>query len=74
MPPSMNGSFVTVSGSARQSCPADKLDGTSQFVWSFTREVLMLGGGTVVPARVEAGNKDEHCAPRVTGLVGISRG
>ena len=74
MSPSMNGSFVLISGSVRQSCPADKLDVASQFVRSFTQEVLMLGGGIVVPAGDEAGIKDEHGAPHVTRLGGVAGG
>ena len=72
MSPSTNGKFVLNSGSAGRSGPADKLDVASQFVRSFTGEVLRLGGGTVVMVGDEAGIKDEHYAPCVNGLGGIA--
>ena len=46
----MKGRFVLISGSAGQSCPADKLDVASQFVRGFTGEVLSRGGAVVVLA------------------------
>lgn len=61
----MDGRFVLISGSAGLSCPADKLDVASQFIRSFTGEVLRLRGGIVVLAGDEEGNRDEYCAPRV---------
>ena len=51
----MKGKFILISGSAGQSCPADKLDVASQFVRSFTGEVLSRGGGVVVLAGDQAG-------------------
>ena len=59
----MNGRFVLISGSAGQSCPAEKLDVASQFVRSFTGEVLRRGGGVVVLAGDKESLKDEHGAP-----------
>lgn len=61
----MNGKFITLSGSASLSCPADKLDIAFQFVKSFTGEVLRRGGGLVVLAGDEESTKDEHGAPHV---------
>ena len=46
----MKGRFVLISGSAGQSCPAEKLDVASQFVKGFTGEVLRQGGAVVVLA------------------------
>ena len=71
MSPSMNGKFVLISGSAGKSCPADKLDIASQFVRSFTREVLRLGGGIVVLAGDEASVKDKHGVPRIFDWVAL---
>ena len=61
----MNGKFITLSGSASLSCPADKLDIAFQFVKSFTGEVLRRGGGLVVLAGDEESTKEEHGAPHV---------
>ncbi len=61
----MDGRFVLISGSAGLSCPAGKLDVASQFIRSFTGEVLRLRGGIVVLARDEEGIGDEYSAPRV---------
>ena len=61
----MDGRFVLISGSAGPSCPADKLDVASQFIRSFTGEVLRLRGGIVVLAGDEEGTRDEDSAPRV---------
>ena len=61
----MNGKFVLISGSAGQSCLADKLDVAFQFVQSFTGEVLRRGGGIVALAGDEASTKHERGAPRV---------
>ena len=61
----MNGRFVLISGSAGQSCPAEKLDVASQFVRSFTGEVLRRGGGVVVLAGDEESVKDEYGAPHI---------
>ncbi len=55
----MNGKFILISGSAGQSCPAEKLDTASQFVRAFTGEVLRLGGGVVALAGDEESTKDE---------------
>ena len=67
----MNGKFILISGSAGQSCPAEKLDVASQFVRSFTEEVLRRGGGIVVLAGDEAGVKDEHGVPYVFDWVAL---
>ena len=61
----MKGKFILISGSAGQSCPADKLDVASRFVRSFTGEVLSRGGGVVVLAGDQAITDDEHGAPRI---------
>ena len=61
----MNGKFVLISGSAGQSCQADKLEVASQFVRSFTREVLRRGGGVVVLAGDQESTKDERGAPHI---------
>lgn len=61
----MKGKFILISGSVGQSCPADKLDVASQFVRSFTGEVLSRGGGVVVLAGDEASTEDEHGAPHI---------
>ena len=61
----MNGKFIMISGSAGQSCPADKLDVASRFVKSFTREVLSRGGGVVVLAGDEENAKDEDGASHI---------
>ena len=71
MSPSMNGKFVLISGSAGLSCPADKLYVASQFVRSFTREALRLGGGIVVLAGDEASVKDERGVPRIFDWVAL---
>ena len=55
----MKGKFILISGSAGQSCPADKLDAASQFVRSFTGDVLRRGGGVVVLASDEESVKGE---------------
>ena len=67
----MKDRFVFISGSAEQSCPADKLDVASQFIRSFTGEVLRLGGGIVVLAGDEASVKDEHGVPHVFDWVAL---
>ena len=67
----MKGRFVLISGSAGQSCPADKLDVGYQFVKSFTGEVLRLGGGIVVLAGDEESVKDECGAPHVFDWVAL---
>ena len=61
----MDGRFVLISGSAGLSCPADKLAVASQFIRSFTGEVMRRGGGVVVLARDEEGIGDEHGAPHI---------
>lgn len=61
----MKGKFVLISGSAGRSCLADKLDEASQFVRTFTREVLSRGGALVVLAGDEGSIGDEHGAPHV---------
>ncbi len=61
----MNGKFVLISGSAGQSCPAEKLDVASQFVRTFTGEVLTRGGGIVVLAGDEESVKGEHSASHI---------
>ncbi len=61
----MKGKFVLISGSAGRSCRADKLDVASQFVRTFTREVLSRGGALVVLAGDEGSIGDEHGAPSV---------
>ena len=67
----MKDRFVFISGSAGQSCPADKLDVASQFIRSFTGEVLRSGGGIVVLAGDEASVKDEHGVPHVFDWVAL---
>lgn len=59
----MKGKFILISGSAGRSCHADKLNVASQFVRSFTGEVLSRGGGIVVLAGDQASTEDEHGAP-----------
>ena len=61
----MKGKFVLISGSAGPSCPPDKLDVASQFVRTFTMEVLSRGGALVVLAGDEGSIGDEHGAPHV---------
>ena len=61
----MDGKFIMLSGSAGPSCPADKLLIASQFIKSFTGEVLRRGGGIVVLAGDEESTKDEHGVPHV---------
>ena len=61
----MNGKFILISGSAGQSCSAEKLDTASQFVRAFTGEVLRLGGGVVALAGDEESTKDESGAPHI---------
>ncbi len=61
----MRDRFILLSGSASPSCPADKLLIASQFVKSFTGEVLRQGGGVVVLAGDEESTKDEHGVPHV---------
>ena len=61
----MKGRFVLISGSAAQSCPADKLDVASQFVRGFTGEVLSRGGAVVVLAGDEGSMEEDRDAPRV---------
>ena len=61
----MKGRFVLISGSAGQSCPADKLDVASQLVRGFTREVLSRGGAVVVLAGEEGSMGGDRDAPRV---------
>ena len=56
----MDGKFIMLSGSAGLSCPADKLLVASQFIKSFTGEVLRRGGGLVVLAGDEEATRDEH--------------
>ncbi len=67
----MNGKFILISGSASPSCPVDKLDVASQFVRSFTGEVLSRGGGIVVLAGDEASVKDERGVPHVFDWVAL---
>ena len=67
----MNGRFVLISGSAGQSCPAEKLDAASTFVRRFTTEVLNRGGGVVVLAGDEASVKDERGVPRIFDWVAL---
>ena len=71
MPPSMNGKFVLISGSAGQTCPTEKLDVASQFVRRFTGEVLSRGGGVVVLAGDETGVEDEHGVPRIFDWIAL---
>ncbi len=61
----MTGKFILISGSAGRLCSADKLEVASQFVQSFTREVLRRGGGVVVLAGDLESTKDEHGAPHI---------
>ena len=61
----MDGEFIMISGSAGPSCPADKLLIASQFIRSFTGEVLRRGGGLVVLGGNEESTKDEHGVPHV---------
>ena len=61
----MDGKFIMLSGSASSSCPVDKLLIVSQFVKSFTGEVLRRGGGMVLLAGDEESTKDEHGVPHV---------
>ena len=61
----MDGKFIMLSGSAGLPCPDDKLGIASQFVSTFTGEVLRRGGGLVVLAGDEEATKDEHGRPRI---------
>ena len=61
----MDGKFIMLSGSARPSCPADKLFVASEFVRCFTGEALRRGGGLVVLAGSEEATKDEHGTPHI---------
>ena len=61
----MDGKFIMLSGSAGPACPADKLVVASQFVKSFTGEVLRRGGSVVVLAGDEDSTKDEHGTPHI---------
>ena len=56
----MDGKFIMLSGSAGLSCPAHKLLAASQFIKSFTGEVLRRGGGLVVLAGDEEATRDDH--------------
>ena len=56
----MDGKFIMLSGSAGLSCPAHKLLAASQFIKSFTGEVLRRGGSLVVLAGDEEATRDDH--------------
>lgn len=63
---------MLISGSAGQSCPGEKLDVASQFVRTFTREVLTRGGGVVVLASDEESIKGEHNASYIFDWLALS--
>ncbi len=61
----MKGKFVLVSGSAGYSCPQVELGTAIDFLRSFTREVLIGGGGLVVLGNDEDSTKDGQGTPHI---------
>ena len=70
----MDGKFIMISGSAGPSCPADKLLIASQFIRSFTGEVLRRGGGLVVLGGNEESTKGRTRRATCFRLAGPARG